>query len=107
MKPDTSDIQTGTSNLDDVTRGAGGKSSAYSNANSGGDDVHSVGYKPGSPSMAGSAGSELNPGFEGDVAESGGGPFPTRIMEGGVEYDWPGSGQGSLEKLKGGGIKGA
>jgi hypothetical protein len=107
MKANTSDVQTITSNYDDVAQGGGGSSSGGSpNANSGGEDVHTTAYTPGKPSMAGSSGSELNPGFEGDVAESGG-MLSTRVMEGGVDFTWPGDAQGNLEPVGDGSAKGS
>lgn len=109
MKPDSSDIYTGVSNLSDVTRGVGrGGGEDRFTANGGGDGSvgpAAVSYRPASPGMN-SHGDSLAPDFPGSVDDSGG-SIDTRIMDNSIDYTWPGSSQGSLEPLKGGGIKGA
>jgi hypothetical protein len=90
---------TGKDNYDEVVKGAGRGGSTPSTPNRGDEDVHSPVTSPtygSSPSMAGGAGSDLNPGFEGDMAGDSGVLSP-RIMEGNVEYEFPGSDQGNLE----------
>lgn len=89
-------------NSKEVEKGPGRGGGGGGTANSGGgeDTLSPVGsdylYGGSKPSMAGAAGSETSPGFEGERAGDSGVLSP-RIMEGGVEFEWPGSDQGSLE----------
>lgn len=65
-------------------------SDALSGGAAGTDIVSNSGQRMGTPSMADS-----------------GGVIETRIMEEGIEYEWPGSDQGSLEPPRGGKVRGA